>query len=257
MTSSGNETKVWIVAFAVSLALHAMLIVAVPSYNKIPAPEKIMTVRLTETTMPKIVTKLPPKSKTPINTERDKPLLQKPDTGSPAPAKVKALPKTVTAKAVQKSEHAVKNSAAHEISTAPAKTANTQSSGAAPSGSGTGDMYGSPKGTGNGSGNGTGSGSGSSTSSPGAGNGELVNIDTLTITKKVLPDYPAFSRKRREEGTVKILITIESGSVTEAKVESSSGSERLDSSALRAVRQWRFEHSGKVRARVPITFKLD
>ena len=256
MTSSSNETKIWIVAFAVSLALHAMLIMLVPSYNKNPAAEKIMTVRLTETETPKIVTKLPLKNVQPMKAERDKHFLQQSDSGSPAPAKAKISPKTVTAKTVQKSEHAVRNTVTHEISTAPAKTANTQSSGAAPSGSSTGDMYGSPKGNGNGNGTGSGTGSGSG-SSGGDGNGEFVNIDTLTITKKVMPDYPAFSRKRHEEGTVKILITIESGSVSEARIESSSGSERLDSSALRAVRQWRFEHSGKVRARVPITFKLD
>ena len=83
-----------------------------------------------------------------------------------------------------------------------------------------------------------------------------MDVGTLVVTKKVLPDYPSFSRKRREEGTVKIIITIENGGVTKAEVEASSGYERLDASALRAVRQWRFDSPGTVRARVPFAFRL-
>ena len=55
---------------------------------------------------------------------------------------------------------------------------------------------------------------------------------------------------------MKIIITIENGGVTKAEVEASSGYERLDASALRAVRQWRFDSPGTVRARVPFAFRL-
>jgi len=84
----------------------------------------------------------------------------------------------------------------------------------------------------------------------------VVELDTLEVVKKVLPDYSSFSRKRKEEGTVKIIATVTDGRVVNAEIESSSGFQRLDESALRAVRQWMFKNSGTVRVRVPVTFKL-
>ncbi len=84
----------------------------------------------------------------------------------------------------------------------------------------------------------------------------VVEIDTLEVVKKVLPDYSSFSRKRKEEGTVKIIATVTDGRVVNAEVESSSGYPRLDESALRAVRQWLFKNSGTVRVRVPVVFRL-
>jgi len=85
---------------------------------------------------------------------------------------------------------------------------------------------------------------------------EIVDVTALVITKKVTPVYPAFSRKRKEEGTVQLLITILDNSVTECKIERSSGYARLDEVARRAVSQWKFSHSGTVKARVPIMFKI-
>ncbi len=84
----------------------------------------------------------------------------------------------------------------------------------------------------------------------------VVELDTLEVVKKVLPDYSSFSRKRKEEGTVKIIATVTGGRVVNAEIESSSGFQRLDESALRAVRQWLFKNSGTVRVRVPVTFSL-
>jgi hypothetical protein len=37
----------------------------------------------------------------------------------------------------------------------------------------------------------------------------------LRVVKKVLPDYSSFSRKRKEEGTVKVIATVTDGRVVE------------------------------------------
>jgi len=54
--------------------------------------------------------------------------------------------------------------------------------------------------------------------------------------------YPAMSRRLGEEGTTVLLLTVnEEGRVTEAKVQTSSGFDRLDEAASKeAVRTWRF-----------------
>ena len=117
---------------------------------------------------------------------------------------------------------------------------------------------GSGAGTGTGSGGGTGSGSGSGPgqgAGPGSGGG-IADVNTLEVTHKVLPDYPAFSRKRREEGTSVIVAAVENGRVQSAEIEKSSGYDRLDNAALRAVKEWRFRHDGYIRVRVPFIFKI-
>ena len=86
--------------------------------------------------------------------------------------------------------------------------------------------------------------------------GEPIDVQVLRITKKVLPEYSAFSRKRKEEGTVRIIITIRNGRVTETELEKSSGFPRLDESAMRAAKQWQFDYNGTIRARLPIVFKI-
>lgn len=83
-----------------------------------------------------------------------------------------------------------------------------------------------------------------------------VEVSSLKVTKEVVPDYPAFSRKRGEEGEARIIVTIKDGAVTAAEVYKSSGSQRLDRSALRAARQWRFAVAGDVRAIIPFIFSL-
>lgn len=84
-----------------------------------------------------------------------------------------------------------------------------------------------------------------------------VDVYSLQIIKKIIPDYPAFSRRRNERGTVKIIVTIKNGAVTKAEIDKSSGYERLDNSALRAAKQWRFSHEGEARAIIPFIFNLD
>jgi protein TonB len=55
------------------------------------------------------------------------------------------------------------------------------------------------------------------------------------------PDYPPTSKRLGEAGTVVMLLTVdESGKVIEAKVDKSSGFERLDQAAINeALRAWR------------------
>lgn len=118
-------------------------------------------------------------------------------------------------------------------------------------GSGTENASGSDYGS---SGNGDTGGSG--LSGVGQGGDALVGIESLQIVKKVTPDYPPFSRKRGEEGQVTIIITIENGVVTNAEIEKSSGFDRLDRSAVCAVKKWVFSYTGRIKARLPVNFKL-
>ena len=86
---------------------------------------------------------------------------------------------------------------------------------------------------------------------------KIVELNTIEVLRKILPNYSAFSRKRKEEGTVNIIARITDGRVVSTEVESSSGYPRLDESALRAVSQWMFKNRGTIRVRVPINFKLN
>lgn len=86
---------------------------------------------------------------------------------------------------------------------------------------------------------------------------EPVDGESLSIVKRIVPIYPLFSRKRGEEGKAVILVTIQSGRVTDAKVERSSGSTRLDAVALRASRLWIFSEKITARARIPFLFQLE
>lgn len=77
------------------------------------------------------------------------------------------------------------------------------------------------------------------------------------------PNYPAESRRRRETGTVVLLVVIdEKGRVSAISVAESSGAERLDKAALNAVRNWRWSpmivegQPIQVRGLVRIPFKL-
>ena len=56
------------------------------------------------------------------------------------------------------------------------------------------------------------------------------------------PTYPMESRRRHEQGTVRlrVLISVE-GQVREISIAKSSGYERLDHAALETVRKWRFQ----------------
>lgn len=119
---------------------------------------------------------------------------------------------------------------------------------------------------------------------------EAAPVAAITTTKKVAPPppppaadvlipprsnprrpnagaeeiYPAMSKRLGEEGTVVLLLTVsDEGRVTEAKIDQSSGFERLDEAASKeAVRSWRFlpgTRNGKpetMQFRLKVTFSL-
>jgi len=85
----------------------------------------------------------------------------------------------------------------------------------------------------------------------------LVEASSLRVTRQVTPEYPPASRRRGEEGTVVLILTVEGGRVKHAEVERSSGFRALDEAAEKALRRWRFDAPGEVRVRVPVAFRLE
>ncbi len=64
----------------------------------------------------------------------------------------------------------------------------------------------------------------------------------LVLLQRVMPEYPAVSARRGEEGITTVVLHItESGRVDAVKVERSSGSKYLDKAAVEAFRRWRFQ----------------
>lgn len=78
------------------------------------------------------------------------------------------------------------------------------------------------------------------------------------------PDYPALSRRLREEGRVvlRVLVT-EEGAPQQVELRQTSGHPRLDQAALEAVRRWHFAPARRGADRlaawvlVPLAFSLD
>jgi TonB family protein len=78
------------------------------------------------------------------------------------------------------------------------------------------------------------------------------------------PPYPKISRRVGEQGKVVLAVEIDiDGSVAQAMIKRSSGYERLDQSALKAIRTWRFIPGNKggtpqkMWATIPINFVLE
>ncbi len=64
----------------------------------------------------------------------------------------------------------------------------------------------------------------------------------VSLTEGVPPIYPSQSRRLGEEGTVVLDVTVGTdGRVQHIAIHSSSGHDRLDQAALRAVRKWRWQ----------------
>ncbi len=80
-----------------------------------------------------------------------------------------------------------------------------------------------------------------STPSPASKASEGVVDQLPTATVNPTPPYPADALQRGQEGTVRLLLTIDAtGKVVAARVIRSSGVESLDDSALRTIRRWLF-----------------
>lgn len=89
------------------------------------------------------------------------------------------------------------------------------------------------------------------------GSGEkIISGEKVQIISQVKPAYPRISRKRKEEGTVVLLVRVKSGRVSSLEIEKSSGHDRLDRSAVKALKRWKFDRSVTATVRIPVIFSL-
>lgn len=94
--------------------------------------------------------------------------------------------------------------------------------------------------------------------------GAIVQGAQPHYLKNPPPAYPEASRRAKEEGLVLLSALIdEKGKALTVTIKSGSGYERLDASALRAVKNWRFRPATlgglpvQSQADIPVRFKLD
>lgn len=74
---------------------------------------------------------------------------------------------------------------------------------------------------------------------------QLPSADAAGLNNKA-PVYPMLSRKRKEQGTVWLLLLVsKEGLVTQLKLKKTSGFDRLDQAALQAVKKWKFQPARK------------
>lgn len=239
MTFLSGERGRWAAALLISLLLHCALIFIFGGAKAEKRPEPVMNVKLVFAPAAagnngggKTAEKKEPQPK--------KEQAVKPVQKQPAVKKKKEAPvKEISARPAENKE-----AAADTAVSAPSETAAATDS--AGEGSGTGGGGGTGAASGSGTGKGTGSGEVSG----------IADVNSLEVTHKVLPDYPAFSRKRKEEGTAVIIAAVENGRVQSVEIEKTSGYDRLDNSALRAVKGWRFRYEGRIRVRIPFVFKI-
>jgi protein TonB len=93
----------------------------------------------------------------------------------------------------------------------------------------------------------------------GSGHGELPSVfelSSVTIKKRVHPQYPLISRRKGEEGTVTLLAHVHKGDLITVRIEKSSSYSRLDQAALTAIKQWLFTEDLTGTVRVPVIFSL-
>lgn len=232
-----TEKKIWTGAILISLILHAGVFFFCPQFRQEKKEPPVMNVTLTMLPVPEM--KAPEGKAQP----EKKPAPAKPKPKKEIKPKKKAVKKDKKAERKEiKPVKEIETEISQNVSDAPVAE----------------QTYEEPETTEDSGGGAESLGSGESGSGGGSGGGdEPVEVASLRIIKKVIPDYPAFSRKRRETGTVTIIVTIENGSVTKTEIEKSSGHGRLDASAERAVKEWKFDCSARIRARVPISFVLD
>ena len=119
----------------------------------------------------------------------------------------------------------------------------TGGTGGSGGGQGTGRGTGTGSGVGPGSGTGGGSGSGHGTGS-GAGIGDGITSTPAVrprVVRSVAPVYPESQRRANITGVAYLRLLVGTdGRVEDVTLLQSSGSSALDSSAIRACRQWRF-----------------
>lgn len=78
------------------------------------------------------------------------------------------------------------------------------------------------------------------------------------MIRLVAPRYPLESRRRKEQGTVYLLVTLGvDGAVADIRISRSSGYERLDKAAFDAVRRWRWSPTIRNDEAVPVQGTVD
>jgi protein TonB len=238
-----------VVSFALSAALHLATfsaLSALPREDATPPPVQVIRVTLSKTERPQpapapvetkvepapaVTEKLEPPPVKKIEPEKPKPQPKPPEKPKPTTQK---QPKPAVKPPEEKSEPIREESAAAADTPAPPHVGEPAARAATPSPAAAGIPQ------------------------PGPSRAP-VDVSALKVTKKVNAEYPMISRKRREHGTVILLIEIVSGRAASVKIERSSGHSMLDESAVRAAKQWVFETTGygnEVVARVPFKFEL-
>jgi protein TonB len=80
----------------------------------------------------------------------------------------------------------------------------------------------------------------------------------IAIVQRVMPEYPSASMRAGEQGGTVLQIRVdESGQASEVRIARSSGYPRLDESAIRAVRQWKFAPATEGALAVPAWGELE
>ncbi len=90
--------------------------------------------------------------------------------------------------------------------------------------------------------------------------GDAIPREVLAsdVIDRVRPLYPLASRRRGEEGEVRILVKLgPGGDLLSVEVVNSSGYPSLDGSALAAVKKWRFSPRSPEELVVPFVFRLE
>jgi protein TonB len=97
-----------------------------------------------------------------------------------------------------------------------------------------------------------------------SGSPPVIERTSLQVTRRIDPVYPPAAIRGNEEGTVRLrLLVDERGHARDVQVATSSGSNRLDEAAVKAVRRWQFapatQDSRAVSAwtEVNVVFRLD
>jgi len=92
---------------------------------------------------------------------------------------------------------------------------------------------------------------------PSGGSATPVVTEADTI-RRVTPVYPLASRRRGEEGEVRLLVGVaRDGSTASVEVVGTSGFSALDEAAVFAVRRWRFAPGSPEKLIVPVIFRLE
>lgn len=254
--------KRFFAALVLSLLLHMAAVLMIPAHEKDEPAPKIIRVTLRELPSHEkqnpvppmtgaVAGHLTPPAKAEIKAKKDDIEKIKPPEAENTPKLSKPKPKPAPVKPPRETpvspepprESAIKESAGdaqdkHDTTPPASGTEEKRDAGSAASGSG-----------------------GGGASKPGRASA-VWDVAELTVAKKVQPEYPMISRRRKDQGRVVLLITLVSGKVSSVEIEKSSGHSALDESAAKAARQWKFDLSGVGRAdggitvRIPFEFML-